>query len=307
MRILVTGGAGFIGSHLCERLINDGHEVLCVDNFYTGRKSNIVNLIENPKFELLRHDITLPLYVEVDQIYNLACPASPCQYQLHPIETVKANVVGVINMLGIAKRLNIPILQASTSEVYGNPSVHPQPESYWGNVNPVGIRSCYDEGKRVAETLFFDYHRQYGVKIKVVRIFNTYGPRMRADDGRVITNFLVQATTNEPITVYGDGSHTRSFCYVTDMVEGLVKMMGTTSGFLGPVNLGSPHEISMLDLAKEVIEVTKSRSKIVFGKIPNDDPRRRKPNVELAGVALGWNPKISLTEGLRLTHESMFN
>jgi len=302
-RILVTGGGGFIGSHLCEGLLNEGKEVLCVDNFFTGAKSNIAHLISNPYFEVLRHDITFPLFVEVDGIYNLACPASPIHYQFDPVQTIKTAVHGAINMLGLAKRLKIKILQASTSEVYGNPSIHPQPESYWGSVNPIGIRSCYDEGKRCAETLFFDYHRQHKLKIKVARIFNTYGPRMHLNDGRVVSNFIIQALKGEDITVYGDGSQTRSFCYIGDMVDGLIKLMGTPDDFTGPVNLGNPSEISILDLAEKVLKVIDSRSRIVFKPLPQDDPIRRCPDITLARKILEWQPKVNLEEGLEKTVE----
>jgi len=300
-RILVTGGAGFIGSHLCERLLNEGNEVICVDNFYTGRKENIVHLMDNPYFEIIRHDITFPLYIEVDEIYNLACPASPIHYQFDPVQTTKTSVHGAINMLGLAKRLKIKILQASTSEVYGDPDVHPQPESYWGNVNPIGIRACYDEGKRCAETLFFDYYRQHNLDIKVVRIFNTYGPRMLANDGRVVSNFIIQALKNEPITIYGDGKQTRSFCYVDDLVDGMIKMMSTERGFNGPVNLGNPGEFSMLELAENVIGLTGSKSKISYKPLPEDDPKRRKPDIYLAKNKLNWEPTIKLKEGLNET------
>lgn len=297
-RILVTGGAGFLGSHLCERLLNEGNEVLCVDNFYSGSKRNIIHLLENPYFEILRHDITFPLYVEVDEIYNLACPASPVHYQFDPVQTVKTSVHGAINMLGLAKRLKVKILQASTSEVYGDPEVHPQPEHYWGNVNPIGVRSCYDEGKRCAETLFFDYHRQHKVKIKVVRIFNTYGPRMRPDDGRVVSNFIVQALKGEDITVYGDGKQTRSFCYVDDMIEGIIRMMNSRDDFTGPVNLGNPTEFTILELAEKVIELTNSKSNIVFKPLPQDDPKQRKPDITLAKKELQWQPTVNLEDGL---------
>jgi UDP-glucuronate decarboxylase len=300
-RVLVTGGGGFIGSHLCERLLNEGNEILCVDNFFTGAKSNIAHLADNPYFEVLRHDITFPLYIEVDEIYNLACPASPIYYQLDPVQTVKTGVHGAINMLGLAKRLKARILQASTSEVYGNPSVHPQPETYWGNVNPVGVRSCYDEGKRCAETLFFDYHRQHKLRIKVARIFNTYGPRMHQHDGRVVSNFIIQALKNENITVYGDGSHTRSFCYIDDMIDGLMKLMNTSDDVTGPVNLGNPSEISILELAEKVLEITHSRSKIVFKPLPQDDPVRRCPDIRLAKKILKWRPRISLEDGIEKT------
>jgi UDP-glucuronate decarboxylase len=302
-RILVTGGAGFIGSHLCERLLKEGHEIICVDNFFTGTKDNIVHLMDNPYFEIIRHDICFPLYVEVDEIYNFACPASPVHYQKDPVQTTKVSVLGSINMLGLAKRLKIKILQASTSEVYGDPEVHPQPETYWGNVNPIGPRACYDEGKRCAETLFFDYHRQHGIKIKVVRIFNTYGPRMHPNDGRVVSNFIVQALKNEPITVYGDGTQTRSFCYVDDMVEGIIKMMNSPDDFTGPVNFGNPEEYRIIDLAQKIIDLTGSRSKIVFKPLPQDDPKRRRPEITLAKEKLGWQPKTPLEEGLKKTIE----
>lgn len=298
-RILITGGAGFIGSHLCERLLNEGHEILCVDNFYTGRRSNIAHLISNPYFEVLRHDICFPLFVEIDEIYNLACPASPVHYQFDPVQTTKTSVHGSINMLGLAKRLKIKILQASTSEVYGNPNVHPQPEEYWGNVNPVGIRACYDEGKRCAETLFFDYHRQHHLNIKVARIFNTYGPKMYPNDGRVVSNFIMQALKGEGITIYGDGSQTRCFCYVDDLVEGLIRLMNASESFTGPVNLGNPVEFSVLDLGSKVIEMTGSASKIVFKTLPEDDPKQRKPDVSLAKKELDWEPKISFEKGLK--------
>jgi UDP-glucuronate decarboxylase len=300
-RVLVTGGGGFIGSHLCERLLNEGNEILCVDNFFTGAKTNIAHLIDNPYFEVLRHDITFPLYIEVDEIYNLACPASPIHYQLDPVQTVKTAVHGAINMLGLAKRLKARILQASTSEVYGNPSVHPQPETYWGSVNPIGVRSCYDEGKRCAETLFFDYHRQHRLRIKVARIFNTYGPRMHQHDGRVVSNFIIQALKGDNITVYGDGSHTRSFCYIDDMIEGLMRLMNTSDDVTGPVNLGNPSESSILELAEKVIKITHSRSKIVFKALPQDDPVRRCPDIRLAKKILKWKPRVSLDEGLEKT------
>ena len=299
--ILVTGGGGFIGSHLCERLLEGGHDVICVDNFYTGSKNNIRHLLESPNFELIRHDITLPLFIEVDAIYNLACPASPVHYQNNPIHTTKTCVSGAINMLGIAKRLNIPILQASTSEVYGNPLEHPQTEEYWGNVNCVGLRSCYDEGKRCAETLFFDYRRQLGLATKVVRIFNTYGPRMLPYDGRVVSNFIVQALKNQDITIYGDGSQTRSFCYVSDLVEALVKMMKTPKDITGPINLGNPGEFTMLELADLVIELTNSNSKKVFVELPEDDPAQRRPNITKAKEILDWQPEVQLREGLEKT------
>ncbi len=302
-RILVTGGAGFIGSHLCEKLLAEGHEVLCVDNFFTGAKDNIIHLLDNPYFEVIRHDICFPLYVEIDEIYNLACPASPVHYQRDPVQTTKVSVLGSINMLGLAKRLKIKILQTSTSEVYGDPEVHPQHETYWGNVNPIGPRACYDEGKRCAETLFFDYHRQHGIKIKVVRIFNTYGPRMHPNDGRVVSNFIVQALKNEPITVYGDGTQTRSFCYVDDMVEGIIKMMNSPDDFTGPVNLGNPEEYRIIDLAQKIIDLTGSRNKIVFKPLPQDDPKRRCPDITLAREKLGWEPRTPLEEGLKKTIE----
>jgi UDP-glucuronate decarboxylase len=300
-RVLVTGGAGFLGSFLCERLLNENCDVICVDNFYSGTKRNILHLLDNPYFELVRHDITFPLYLEVDQIYNLACPASPVHYQRDPVQTTKVNVHGTINMLGLAKRLKARILQASTSEVYGNPSVHPQTEDYWGNVNPVGIRSCYDEGKRCAETLFFDYYRQHRLNIKVVRIFNTYGPRMHPNDGRVVSNFILQALTNRDITVYGDGRQTRSFCYVDDLIEALVRMMNSPDDFCGPVNIGNPAEFSILELAQRIIELAGSASKIIFKALPQDDPLQRKPDIKLAGERLGWEPKIDLAEGLKRT------
>lgn len=300
-RILVTGGAGFLGSHLCERLLRDGHDVICLDNFYTGQKANIAHLIGNPYFELVRHDVTFPYYVEVDQIYNLACPASPIHYQLNPAQTVKTSVHGAINMLGLAKRTKAKILQASTSEVYGDPGIHPQPESYLGNVDPTGIRACYDEGKRCAETLFLDYHRQYRVDIKVMRIFNTYGPRMHPNDGRVVSNFVVQALRNEDISIYGDGSQTRSFCYVDDMIDGMIRLMGSRQGFTGPVNIGNPEEISILELAKTIIDLTDSRSKIVLSPLPQGDPARRQPVIDLAEKELNWRPEVGLIEGLERT------
>jgi UDP-glucuronate decarboxylase len=301
LRLLVTGGAGFIGSHLCERLLEQGHEVLCVDNFYTGTKRNIAHLLENPYFEMVRHDITFPLYVEADEIYNLACPASPIHYQNDPIQTTKVNVHGAINVLGLAKRLKARILQASTSEVYGDPSVHPQVESYWGNVNPIGPRACYDEGKRCAETLFFDYRRQLRLQIKVARIFNTYGPRMHPRDGRVVSNFVAQALKDEPITIFGDGSQTRSFCYVEDMVDALMRLMRTSPEVTGPINLGNPSECSVLELAQRIIELTGSRSRLVFGPLPADDPRQRKPDISEAIKTLDWSPRVGLEEGLRRT------
>jgi UDP-glucuronate decarboxylase len=300
-RALVTGGAGFIGSHLCERLLADGCDVLCVDNFFTGTKDNIVHLVGNPHFELMRHDVTFPLYVEVDEIYNLACPAAPIHYQYDPVQTTKTSVHGAINMLGLAKRVKAKILQASTSEVYGDPSVHPQREDYWGNVNPIGLRSCYDEGKRCAETLFFDYYRQHRLRIKVARIFNTYGPRMHPNDGRVVSNFIVQALKNEPITVYGDGGQTRSFCYVDDLVDALVRLMATPGDFTGPVNRGNPAEFTILDLAKKVIALTGSSSSIARQALPSDDPRQRQPDIALAKQALSWEPAVPLEAGLQKT------
>jgi UDP-glucuronate decarboxylase len=300
-KILVTGGAGFLGSHLCERLLKAGDDVLCVDNFFTGTKQNVVHLLRSPGFELLRHDVTFPLYVEVDQIYNLACPASPVHYQFDPVQTTKTSVHGAINMLGLAKRLKARILQASTSEVYGDPEIHPQPEKYWGRVNPIGARSCYDEGKRCAETLFFDYHRQHQLDIKVARIFNTYGPRMHPDDGRVVSNFVVQSLRGEPVTVYGDGKQTRSFCYVDDLVDGLIRLMETERAFTGPVNLGNPEEFSMLELAERIIRLTRSRSRIKFKPLPQDDPRQRRPDIGLAKKRLKWKPRVSLDDGLKET------
>jgi len=301
-KILVTGGAGFIGSHLCERLIEAGQDVLCVDNYFTGSKKNIAHLLSNPLFEIMRHDVTFPLYVEVERIFNLACPASPVHYQFDPVQTTKTSVHGAINMLGLAKRVKARILQASTSEVYGDPEVHPQPESYWGRVNPIGIRSCYDEGKRCAETLFFDYHRQHGVDIKVIRIFNTYGPRMNPNDGRVVSNFIVQALRGDDITIYGDGQQTRSFCYVDDLVEGMLRMMDTDSGFQGPVNVGNPAEFSMLQLAEKVLELVGGKSKLVHRPLPQDDPKQRQPIIALAKEKLGaWEPKVSLDDGLKET------
>ncbi len=300
-RILVTGGAGFLGSHLCERLLSAGHEVLCVDNFYTGRRANVAHLLDDPRFELMRHDITFPLYVEVDEIYNLACPASPVHYQFDPVQTTKVSVHGAINMLGLAKRRRAKILQASTSEVYGDPEVHPQPEDYWGNVNPIGPRACYDEGKRCAETLFFDYHRQHGLRIKVARIFNTYGPRMHPDDGRVVSNFIVQALVGRPLTVYGDGSQTRSFCYVDDLIEGLLRLMESPDEITGPINLGNPEEFTILELAELVRELTGSKSEIVFRPLPENDPIRRRPDITRAKTLLGWEPKTPLQVGLERT------
>lgn len=300
-RILVTGGAGFLGSHLCERLVAQEHDVLCVDNFFTGSKTNIKHLLPKPNFEFLRHDITFPLYVEMDEIYNLACPASPIHYQFDPVQTTKTSVHGAINMLGLAKRVKARIFQASTSEVYGDPQIHPQTESYWGHVNPIGYRACYDEGKRCAETLFFDYHRQHGLVIKVGRIFNTYGPRMHPNDGRVVSNFIIQALENKPITVFGDGSQTRSFCYVDDLVEALILFMDSEEDFTGPVNLGNPGEFSILELAETIIRLTKSRSKVLFEPLPHDDPLQRQPDISLAKERLGWQPKIPLEEGLPRT------
>ena len=297
-RVLVSGGAGFIGSYLCERLLVDGNEVLCVDNFFTGRRENVAHLLSNPRFELMRHDITLPLYVEVDQIYNLACPASPVHYQFDPVQTTKTSVHGAINMLGLAKRTKAKILQASTSEVYGNPAMHPQREDYWGNVNPIGPRACYDEGKRCAETLFFDYHRQHKVRIKVARIFNTYGPRMQPNDGRVVSNFIMQALQGADITVYGNGTQTRSFCYVSDLVDGLVRLMNSADEITGPVNLGNPGEFTILDLAREVIEMTGARSTVTYESLPIDDPVRRQPDITLAETLLGWLPSVPLRDGL---------
>jgi UDP-glucuronate decarboxylase len=301
MKILVTGGAGFLGSHLCEKLLSQNNEVICVDNFYTGSKSNVNHLISNSNFELIRHDITFPLYLEIDQIYNLACPASPKYYQSDPVQTTKTNVHGAINMLGLAKRTGARILQASTSEVYGDPEVHPQTEDYWGKVNPVGIRSCYDEGKRCAETLFFDYWRQHKLDIRVLRIFNTYGPRMHPDDGRVVSNFINQAIRNEELTVYGDGRQTRSFCYVDDLINGMTEFMNSESGNIGPMNMGNPDEFTMMELANKVIELTDSKSKIVFRELPQDDPQQRKPDIHLAREALGWEPSTSLEVGLTKT------
>lgn len=300
---MVTGGAGFIGSHLSERLLNEGNEVLCVDNFFTGRKENIIHLMNNPYFEFLRHDITFPLYVEVDEIFNLACPASPVYYSIDPVQTTKTSVMGAINMLGLAKRLKIKILQASTSEVYGDPEIHPQPESYRGNVNPIGPRACYDEGKRCAETLFFDYHRQLNIKTKVVRIFNTYGPRMRPDDGRVISNFIIQALQNKDINIYGDGGQTRSFCYIDDMVDGIIRMMDSPNEITGPINLGNSEEISILNLAEKIIKLTNSKSEIIYKSLPEDDPKRRCPNTKLAKDVLGWQGKNGIEEGLTKTLE----
>jgi len=297
-KVLVTGGAGFVGSHLCERLLNDGHEVVCLDNYFTGQKQNIVHLLSNPYFELIRHDVTNPFFIEVDEIYNLACPASPVHYQYNAIKTMKTSVMGAINMLGLAKRIRAKILQASTSEVYGDPQIHPQTESYWGHVNPIGERSCYDEGKRSAETLFVNYHKQNNVRIKIIRIFNTYGPRMHPNDGRVVSNFIVQALQNKDITIYGDGMQTRSFQYVDDLIEGMLKMMASPESFTGPVNIGNPNEFTILQLAQQVIELTNSKSKIIRMPLPSDDPMQRQPNIELAKKMLDWEPKIQLKEGL---------
>jgi UDP-glucuronate decarboxylase len=302
-RILVTGGAGFLGSHLCDRLLKQGNEVICVDNYFTGKKENIIHLKDNAYFEMIRHDITMPFYVEADEIYNLACPASPIHYQFNAIKTIKTSVMGAINMLGLAKRTRAKILQASTSEVYGDPEVHPQKEDYWGHVNPIGLRSCYDEGKRCAESLFFNYHRQNGVKIKVLRIFNTYGTRMDPNDGRVISNFIVQALQGSDLTIYGDGSQTRSFCYVDDLLDGMIKFMESEDGFTGPVNMGNPDEFTILELAEKVLRLTQSKSKIIFKALPADDPLQRKPDISLARSELGWEPKISINEGLSLTVE----
>lgn len=302
-RILVTGGAGFIGSHLCARLLAEGNEVLCVDNFFTGSRRNVAPLLDSHNFELLRHDVTFPLYVEVDAIYNLACPASPVHYQFDPVQTTKTSVIGATNMLGLAKRLKVPVFQASTSEVYGDPDMHPQKESYWGNVNPIGPRSCYDEGKRCAETLFFDYHRQHKVAIKVARIFNTYGPNMHPNDGRVVSNFIVQALQGRDITIYGDGSQTRSFCYVDDLIEGFVRVMATGPEVIGPINLGNPGEYTVKQLAEMVIELTNSSSKLVYHDLPIDDPRKRRPDISLAKATLGWEPLVPVQDGLRKTIE----
>jgi UDP-glucuronate decarboxylase len=300
-RILVTGGAGFLGSHLCQRLLNEGHDVICVDNFFTGTKDNVLSLLSNPHFEIMRHDVTFPLYVEVDEIYNLACPASPVHYQHDPVQTTKTSVHGAINMLGLAKRVKAKIFQASTSEVYGDPKVHPQTESYWGHVNPIGFRSCYDEGKRCAETLFFDYWRQHRLKIKVARIFNTYGPNMHPNDGRVVSNFIVQALRNQSITIYGDGSQSRSFCYVDDLIEAFVRFMDTADDFTGPVNLGNPKEFTIKELAEKVIELTGSRSELINMPLPEDDPTQRRPDITLAREKLGWEPMVELEEGLKFT------
>lgn len=298
---MVTGGAGFLGSHLCERLLNDGHEVLCVDNFFTGSKRNVLHLFDNPSFELMRHDVTFPLYVEVQEIYNLACPASPIHYQHDPVQTTKTCVHGAINMLGLAKRVKAKIFQASTSEVYGDPEIHPQPESYWGKVNPVGLRSCYDEGKRCAETLFFDYYRQHDLRIKIARIFNTYGPRMHPNDGRVVSNFIVQALQGKPLTIYGDGTQSRSFCYVDDLIDVFILLMDSPDDFIGPLNTGNPGEFTMLELAEMVVEITNSKSEITFRTLPQDDPKQRQPDITLAREKFGWSPKVPLKEGLHRT------
>ena len=300
-KILITGGAGFLGSHLTEKLLKEGSDILVVDNYFTGTKENLAHLLSNPRLELMRHDVTFPLYVETNQIYNLACPASPVHYQYDPVQTTKTSVHGAINMLGLAKRTRARILQASTSEVYGDPEVHPQPEAYWGKVNPIGIRSCYDEGKRCAETLFFDYHRQHNLDIKVVRIFNTYGPRMHPNDGRVVSNFIVQALQGKDITIYGDGQQTRSFCYVDDLIDAMVKMMNSEEGFTGPVNIGNPGEFTMLQLAETVLKLSGSKSKIIHQPLPSDDPKQRQPNIELAKAKLGWEPKVNLEDGLKET------
>lgn len=300
-RVLVTGGAGFLGSHLCERLLDLGHDVLCVDNYFTGRRANVDHLTSNPRFEVMRHDVTFPLYVEVDEIYNLACPASPIHYQHDPVQTTKTSVHGAINMLGLAKRVGAKILQASTSEIYGDPTVHPQPEAYWGNVNPIGLRSCYDEGKRCAETLFFDYHRQHNLRIKVARLFNTYGPRMHPEDGRVVSNFIVQALNDEPITIFGEGKQTRSFCFVSDMIDGFVRLMNTDDDFTGPVNLGNPVEMTVRELAEKIVAMTNSKSELVFRPLPQDDPIQRKPDIALARRVLDWEPQVQLDEGLAST------
>lgn len=302
-KILVTGGSGFVGSHLCERLLNEGNEVICLDNFFTGQKKNVIHLLDNPFFELVRHDVTMPYFVEVDQIYNLACPASPIHYQYNPIKTIKTSVAGAINMLGLAKRINAKILQASTSEVYGDPQIHPQPESYWGHVNPIGPRSCYDEGKRCAESLFMNYHHQNNVRIKIMRIFNTYGPRMHPNDGRVVSNFIVQSLKGQDITIYGDGMQTRSFQYIDDLIEGMIRLMNTNDDFIGPVNVGNPGEFTMLELAQKIIDITGSKSKIIFEPLPADDPMQRQPDITLAKEKLGWKPKINLEEGLTRTIE----
>lgn len=306
-RILVTGGAGFLGSHLCERLLGDGHDVICLDNYFTGQKQNVVHLINHPYFELVRHDVTMPYFIEVDEIYNLACPASPIHYQYNPIKTVKTSVMGAINMLGLAKRIRAKVLQASTSEVYGDPEIHPQTESYWGHVNPIGERACYDEGKRAAETLFVNYHKQNGVRIKIIRIFNTYGPRMHPNDGRVVSNFIMQALHNKDITMYGDGMQTRSFCYVDDLLEGMIRLMNTGDNITGPINVGNPGEFTILQLAEMVIKLTNSKSKIIYKPLPADDPMQRQPDITKAREILGWEPKVHLEEGLKRTIEYFKN
>lgn len=306
-KILITGGAGFLGSHLCEKLLNNNHEIICVDNCFTGNKENIYHLNNHPRFEFIRHDITFPLYIEVDQIYNLACPASPIHYQFDPVQTTKTSVIGIINMLGLTKRVKAKIVHTSTSEIYGDPTIHPQPESYWGNVNPIGPRSCYDEGKRCAETLCFDYYRQHHLQIKVARVFNTYGPRMQMNDGRVVSNFIIQALQNQPITIYGDGSHTRSFCYVNDMIDGFIKLMNSNDDFTGPVNLGNPKEFSILELSEIIIELTGSKSKYNFKPLPENDPKQRKPNIDLAKRILKWKPTVNLENGLKNTIEYFDN
>ena len=306
-RILITGGAGFLGSHLCERLLAQGHDIICVDNCFTGTKQHILHMMQNPRFEFLRHDVTFPLYLEVDEIYNLACPASPIHYQFDPVQTTKTSVHGAINMLGLAKRVKAKIFQASTSEVYGDPAMHPQREEYWGNVNPIGPRACYDEGKRCAETLFFDYHRQHDLTIKVARIFNTYGPRMHPNDGRVVSNFIMQALQNKDITIYGDGSQTRSFCYVDDMIEGFVRLMESRDDFTGPVNLGNPHELTILEMAETILKLTNSTSNIIFQTLPENDPKQRKPDITLAKKELGWEPRYALQKGLEKTIEYFAN
>lgn len=302
-KILVTGGAGFLGSHLCEKLLNQGHEVVCLDNYFTGQKQNVVHLLKNPYFELIRHDVTMPFFIEVDEIFNLACPASPIHYQYNPIKTVKTSVMGAINMLGLAKRIRAKVLQASTSEVYGDPEIHPQTENYWGHVNPIGLRSCYDEGKRVAETLFMNYHQQNKVRIKIIRIFNTYGPRMHPNDGRVVSNFIVQALKGEDITIYGEGTQTRSFCYVDDLLEGMVRLMNSREDFTGPVNIGNPGEFTMIELAEMVLRLTGSKSRLIHMPLPSDDPLQRKPDISLAKKELNWEPAIPLEEGLKRTIE----
>jgi UDP-glucuronate decarboxylase len=302
-KILVTGGAGFLGSHLCERLLNEGHDVVCLDNYFTGQKQNVVHLLKNPYFEIIRHDVTTPFFIEVDEIFNLACPASPIHYQYNPIKTMKTSVMGAINMLGLAKRIKAKVLQASTSEVYGDPKIHPQTEAYWGNVNPIGERACYDEGKRAAETLFVNYHKQNNVRIKIIRIFNTYGPRMHPNDGRVVSNFIVQALKGNDISIYGDGNQTRSFCYVDDLIDGMIRMMNSRDSFTGPVNIGNPGEFTIRELAEKVIQLTNSSSKIIYQPLPSDDPMQRKPDITLAQKELGWEPKVQLEEGLIKTIE----